>query len=515
MVAIVMVCVALCVLLFSFGLFQYLRKSALREEHLEYKLDTERQLDEVKLAVAVERKSVSMLEGDKKLLNEQVEYLRTQNQRALEQMSVLKTEASHANALRDSALDESQQQRQRVNLLTEQIESLRQKVSSLETTNKVLQHANEAQPEAVKRMLADASTQFSTLATELLESKSKAFDEHAIGNIGSALNPLRENIAAFEKFVKETAAEETKDIFTLKGCVDLLTKGTENITTSTAALEKAFRGNSKYRGNYGELVLDRVLECAGLVEGREYEKQATLKTEAGTNSYPDVIVNFTDNRKVVVDSKVSLSSWESYNVAETEEDRSAAAAAHVKALMKHVDELADKDYSSLIGAKSPSFVFMFVPVETAYFLALEHEPNLQVKAAAKRVIILVPSTLIVSLKMVGAFWLQERQATNALKIATEAGKLYDKFVGLTEDLEAIDQTFCKGQNLVKDAVSKLKTGPGSVMRKVDELVKLGATPKRQKRLKESLLEPDEKDNQTADVLQLPVASEPSEVEETV
>jgi DNA recombination protein RmuC len=305
-------------------------------------------------------------------------------------------------------------------------------------------------------------------------------------NIERMLSPLRERLKDFEKKVDDAYQAEGRERYVLKAEVERLIQLNERMTKETNSLTQALKGDSKFQGDWGELVLETILESSGLREGIEYTTQDSMENDFGDRYRPDVLVRLPDDKQIVVDSKVSLKAYEMYTRAETPEEREQFMQAHLDSLMTHVDQLSEKHYPKLRGLRTPEFVFLFTPIEPAYLLAMRHDPELATRAWNKGVAIVTSTTLFTSLKTVASIWRLEHQNRNAQEIASEAAKLYDKFVGFYDDFEKIGRLFTQGATQYEEARRKLRDGPGNVFRKIEQLRELGASPN--KRLRPELLE---------------------------
>lgn len=351
-------------------------------------------------------------------------------------------------------------------------------------------HQNEqirAQKDYLEEVKKQTRSEFENLAQQILENKSKIFTEKTETSVENLLKPLREKLTHFEKRVEDNYNNEAKERYALKSEVSRLIELNEKMTQETHLLTHALKGDSKFQGDWGELVLERVLESSGLREGHEYIVQSQHESDSGDRFKPDVIVNLPENKHIIVDSKVSLKAYEIY--CRTQHDAMEQALQlkdHIRSIYKHIDDLSEKHYAKLKGIKSPDFVFLFMPIEPAYLLAAQNDPDLTQKAWRKNVAIVTSTTLLTSLRTVASIWRLENQKKNADEIASEASKLYDKFVGFLEDFEDIGKTFQRGQTLYTSALGKLKEGPGNVFRKMELLRELGAEPN--KRIKQDLLE---------------------------
>lgn len=359
-------------------------------------------------------------------------------------------------------------------------------ISTLGTRNQLLEQQLTLLKENIDELKKQSKLEFENLANQILDQKSKSFMEHSEKSIDSLLIPLKEKILHFEKSVDEKYTFEAKERHALKSEIERLINLNDKITQETSSLTMALRGDSKIQGDWGELVLERILEASGLRKGDEYLTQKSHKSEEGDRYRPDVIINLPEEKHVVVDSKVSLKSYDLHCSSESNLDRKKLLKEHIKSIDKHIDDLGGKHYSKLKGVNSPEIVFMFVPIEPAYILAMQSDPELLSRAWKKGVAIVTATTLLTSLKTVASIWRLEKQNKNALKIATEGSKLYDKFVGFLDDFEKIGTTFDTGQKQYIAAMGKLKNGSGNVFRKMELLRELGASPN--KRIKTELLE---------------------------
>lgn len=323
----------------------------------------------------------------------------------------------------------------------------------------------------------------------LLQKESRHLQESSEQGLEKLLNPLKERLKDFEKKIEDAYRSEGQERFALKSEVARLIEMNEKMIGEANSLTRALTGDNKFQGDWGELVLETILESSGLREGIEYLIQKSLESEEGGRQRPDVIVQLPDGKQIIVDAKVSLTSYEAYarHEGQTElGERERHLKAHVESLNRHIDQLAEKHYPKLKGLRTPEFVFLFTPIEPAYLLAMREDPDLATRAWKKGVAVVTATTLFTSLKTVASIWRLENQNRNAQEIADEAAKLYDKFVGFHEDFEKVGRSLEASVAQYEDARRKLRDGPGNVFRKIELLRELGATPA--KRLKPELLE---------------------------
>jgi DNA recombination protein RmuC len=324
--------------------------------------------------------------------------------------------------------------------------------------------------------------EFENVANKILDEKTQKFTESNRSNMDLLLHPLKENIKAFEAKVDKVYKDESNERFTLKGTIDELIKQTKIIQDDATNLTKALKGDTKMQGNWGEVILDRVLEASGLVEGDSYTKQGksmNLMDEAGNRFQPDVIVHLPENKHLIIDSKVSLIAYERLVNSISKEEKETHIRQHILSVKNHITGLSAKSYQNLSGLTSPEFVLLFIPIESSFAIAIQHDLELFDFAWKKRVVLVTPSTLLATLKTIASVWKQEQQTRNALDIATKAGLLYDKFVGFTEDMKKIGQHIDRSKEVYNDAYSKLTSGNGNLTGRAETLRKLGAKNSKQ------------------------------------
>lgn len=355
---------------------------------------------------------------------------------------------------------------------------------------------NKEQKEEVEKLQEKFSKDFQLLANKILEEKSKKFTDQNETNIKNILHPLQEKIKSFEKRVedsnKESITRHSAMVEQLKNLQELNVQ----ITKEASNLTKALKGDTKMQGNWGEMVLERVLEKSGLKKGSEYSVQNSFSTTDGKRVLPDVIIHLPGDKKMIVDSKVSLIAFERFVNEEDEVQKSIWAKEHVNSIKKHVDQLSAKNYHSLYEMESPDFVLLFIPLEPAFAVALQQEPQLYNVAFEKNIVIVTPSTLLATLRTIDSIWQNDRQHKNAVDIAKQAGRLYDQFRNLLEDLEKIGKQLNTVQSTYSSSITKL-TGKGNLITRVERLKTLGAKASKQidqkwlKRASEDQLEEEE------------------------
>lgn len=374
------------------------------------------------------------------------------------------------------------------------INQLKQEAKDIQTEKEDILRVNIRQDEAIKNLKEKLDTQkeevenlqkkftkeFENLANRILEEKSTKFTEQNSKNLQEILKPLQTNIDKFEKRVEDTHKESIDRHAALRQQIIGLKELNNQMSKETLNLTKALKGDSKTQGNWGELVLERVLEKSGLEKGREYEMEKSFADETGNQLRlrPDVIIHLPDNKKMIVDSKVSLTAYEQYVNAENDEDSAQFLKEHIASLNRHVSQLSEKKYEDLYQIESPDFVLLFIPIEPAFAVAINNDNQLYNKAFEKNIVIVTPSTLLATLRTIDTMWNNEKQQKNAIEIARQAGALYDKFEGLVTDLTKVGKKMDEAKTEYKGAMNKLVDGRGNLISSVEKIKKLGAKAKK-------------------------------------
>lgn len=327
--------------------------------------------------------------------------------------------------------------------------------------------------------------EFENLANKILEEKTSKFTEQNKENLKNILSPLQEKILHFEKKVEDTHKESIDYHAALRQQILGLREMSEQMSKETINLTKALKGDSKMQGNWGELILERVLEKSGLEKGREYDVQQSFVNENGQRIQPDVIINLPDGKKMIIDAKVSLTAYEKYANETDEALQIQALKEHINSIKRHVDGLSQKNYQDIYHMESPDFVLLFVPIESAFASALHEDNTLYNKAFEKNIVIVTPTTLLATLRTIDSMWANQKQQENALEIARQAGALYDKFEGFVQDLLRIGKKMNEAKGEYDNAMNKLVDGKGNLVTSIEKLKKMGAKAK--KNLPENLL----------------------------
>jgi DNA recombination protein RmuC len=318
--------------------------------------------------------------------------------------------------------------------------------------------------------------QFKNLANDILDDKTRRFTEQNALSLDALLKPLQTKLTEFKEQVSTSYANESRERFALKGEIERLSALNVKMSDETRSLTQALKGDSKVQGNWGELVLESILESSGLRKGEEYLVQDSRTQDDGSRLQPDIVVRLPEGRHLVVDSKVSITAYARHAESVDADTAQIELTAHIQSLRQHIQGLSSKNYSSLYGVGSVDFVLMFIPIEPAFLLALKSAPNLYQEALAKNIVLVCPSTLMATLRTVAHLWRQDHQNKNALEIARQCGALYDKFVGFVDDMEKLGQRIDQAQTSYHDAFNKLKTGKGNLIRTAEKVRELGVKP---------------------------------------
>jgi DNA recombination protein RmuC len=358
-----------------------------------------------------------------------------------------------------------------------------------EQENKAATEKLQVLQEAEKRLMQ----QFENLANRIFDEKHEKFAESSKEGVENLLKPVKDQLESFRKKVEDVYDKESKDRTSLFGEITHLKELNQKMSAEALNLTKALKGDAKTQGNWGEIQLERILEASGLVKGREYEVQFSAKNEEGKSYIPDVVVHLPEGKDVIIDSKVSLVAYDRYHAAELEEERQLAIKEHVVSVRNHIGSLGEKSYEELDGVNSLDFVIMFVPIDAALLLALEHEPNLTDIAFNKNVWLVSPMSLVGTLRIIYNIWRFENQNKNALEIAKQAAGLHSQFVLFTESLSEVGKHIDKTQNAYDTAHKRLVSGRGNLVKRTADLETLGVKAK--KKIPEALLNEAEMDQQ--------------------
>ena len=381
--------------------------------------------------------------------------------------ALLAAQMASAQTEKDNAATELE--KMRAELATKMVEQATT-VTKMEGLKEQLAEQKQAMADLQKRL----TTEFENMANRILKERAAELSETSKKDLSAILNPLKDNIAEFKQQVHEAYSLEMRDKAGLREQLKLLTEQNARISDEANNLTKALKGDVKQQGNWGEIVLERVLEMSGLHIGREFEREAVSKDDSDANKRPDVIVHLPDNKHVVIDSKVSLVAYDRLVNAPDNAAYETALKDQVSSLKKHVNELAAKNYPNLPGLNAPDFVLMFVPIEAMFSVAVDADKNLFAYAWEKKIVIVSPTTLLATLRTIASIWQQENQTKNAFEIARLGGVLYDKMVGFIDDFQKIKRSLEAADKAYNDALGKMSTGKGNMLNTATRIKELGA-----------------------------------------
>ena len=371
-------------------------------------------------------------------------------------------------------LEENKLLEQRLQDASEKDTQLREEKAKMLAEMEYLQKKMQENKEEFTQLREKMNNDFELLASKIMKANTEEFSIINRKRVDEILSPLKEKITTFEKKVDDTYQKGLKDQTDLRAELKKLYELNNKISEEASNLTKALKGDSKTQGDWGEVILERILERSGLIKDSEYKIQMNVKNELGQNLRPDVVVFLPDNKHIVIDSKVSLTAYENYINADDELLKIKYIKEHTDSIKRHIKELSEKQYHLQEELYTPEFVLLFIPIESSFSLAIQHEQSLFNLAWDNKIVIVSPSTLFATLKTIESIWKQEKQTRNAQEIAREAGGLHDKFYGFVSDLEAIGKSIDSSKNKYDDAMKKLSTGKGNILNRVDKLKILGA-----------------------------------------
>lgn len=347
-------------------------------------------------------------------------------------------------------------------------------VATLKAINVNIGEKLENQKSEIETLQKRLTTEFENIATKILKERSDEFSLSNNKHMAEILNPLKEKIQLFEKKVDETYDKELRDKISLREEVRKLTELNTRISQEANNLTNALKGDVKKQGNWGEVILERVLERSGLTRGQEFEREVVIEGADYSVQRLDVIIHLPDNKHIIIDSKVSLVAYERFISAETDEHRAMHLKEHVNSLRSHVKLLSEKNYQNAQNLNTPDFVLMFLPIEASFSVAVQGDSEIFSYAWERKIVIVSPTTLLATLRTISSIWKQENQTKNAQEIARLSGALYDKFIGFTEDMVKIKTNIDRTSSAYDDAVKKMKDGSGNIIRTAEKIKELGA-----------------------------------------
>lgn len=364
--------------------------------------------------------------------------------------------------------------RQQLTELKGNYENLTIENNDLRVENSRLNERIRYTEEEKERLTTESEIRFKNLANEILTHNTIAFKEQNESRLAEILTPLKENIEQFKKTITESYSNEARERYSLQERIKELIELNQSIGKEAKDLAIALKGNNKTQGNWGEMILENILTQSGLEKGREFVVQETTYNDEGKRLIADVVINYPDGRKIVIDSKVSLTAYVDLVNSESVKEQEALKKRHIASIRNHINELKTKNYQDYLGAEKAEFVMMFIPNESAYICAMQYDHRIWQEAYSNRVLIISPTHLISVLKLIEQVWCHDRQTRNAIEIATESGKMYDKLVGFIEDLQQIEKSLNGAKNSYDNAIKKLSTGNGNLIGKAEKLKNMGA-----------------------------------------
>jgi DNA recombination protein RmuC len=365
-------------------------------------------------------------------------------------------------------------------------EALTARVAATDSDYKNLKEKLDSQKAELEDIQKKFTTEFENIAHKILKNNSQEFAQVNQKNISEILTPLKDKIQVFEKKVEDTYQKGIKDQTDLKAEIKKLYDLNSKISEEANNLTKALKSDSKKQGNWGEFILERVLERSGLIKGQEYDTQITTRNQQGDLIRPDVIVKLPENKHIIIDSKVSLLAYEGFVNTDEPDQKNVYLKQHVDSIKNHIKGLSEKNYQNATLFDTPDFVLLFMPIESAFSVAIQYDPDLFNLAWEKKIVIVSPTTLLATLRTVSSIWKHEKQTQNALEIARQGGALYDKFVGFLKDLDDLGTQISRVGKTYDNARNKLTDGSGNLIKRVETLKKLGA--KASKSIPEKLIE---------------------------
>lgn len=404
------------------------------------------------------KKTVSVEEANK--LSEQINLLKVESGKLSERITLLDKDKSSLQA-------ELKTEREKSEKLTSENSSLKSDYSNLQI--KLTE-----QKEELEKLQEKFTKEFENLANRIFEEKGNKFTEQNKEKLSEILNPLRDKISEFERKVEETNKESIKGHASLKEQLQMLKEMNQQITQEAKNLTTALKGQSKTQGNWGEFILESILEKSGLVKGREYVVQESITSESGKRFQPDVVINLPENKSIIIDSKVSLIGYEKYISEEDEHQRQLGLREHINSIRSHIRNLSSKNYQNLYQLESLDFVLMFMPIEPAFALAVQQDSSLFSDAFEQNIVIVSPSTLLATLRTIASIWRQENQNRNALEIAKQSGDMLDKFTAFVDDLISVGKGLMAAKDNYDKAMNKLVDGRGNLVNRAEKIKKLGA-----------------------------------------
>lgn len=412
-------------------------------------------------------------------IQQQVLELEAENENLTSRSVALDKEKAMLEVRLEDAARYFNQQKEEIGELKGENKNLRDELSVTTTNLTNLEEKLTDQKAEMQDLQKKFTTEFENIANKILEEKSIKFTAQNKENIDTVLTPLNEKLKSFEEKVQSTYEKGLAERTELKSQIIQLSELNQTLSKDAQNLTKALTYDNKAQGNWGEMILEKILSDSGLTEGEEYSKQFTTTNEAGKTVRPDYIIQLPDSKHIVVDSKVSLVAYNKYITPESEESKASALKEHLISVKNHIKFLSEKNYQTGSKLDSPDFVLLFMPIEASFSLAIQNDKELYEYAITRNIVIVSPTTLLATIKTIASIWKQEKQNRNTLEIASQAGALYDKFVGFLEDMEKIERGLSQAESAYQGALNKLQTGKGNLVRRTEKIKELGVSTSKQ------------------------------------
>jgi len=470
------------------GTFSWFQQK-MKADKLGWESDKKNELDMLKEELVNKENQTAILEAKELEIRQEIQLLSEKHTLAVKQKSDADIEIARlqtTNTNLESKLQEAEALKEEVEKERSKRIDFEKQIASLTADLENMRAALIEEKKRLEEVKEQMKQEFALIANKILKENSEEFSRHSKKNINSLIDPLKEKIEKFEKKVEDTYEKGLKDQSDLKAEFKKIYALSVQLDKDAKSLTKALKADSKQQGNWGEVVLERILEESGLTKGQEYLVQETGENVEGNIIRPDVIIQLPEDKFIIIDAKVSLTAYQEFVTFEDKNDKEKALKRHIDSVKKHVKELSDKNYPSIKDKNTPDFVLMFLPVEPAFAAAIQADHSLFNYAWERKVVIVSPTTLLATLRTIESIWRQEKQTRNALDIARQAGSLYDKFVGFTDDLNKIGGYLDKTQKSYEEARKKLSEGRGNLVGQVEKLKVMGA--KTQKSIDKKLLE---------------------------
>jgi len=417
---------------------------------------------------------------------QRIELLQQSGAQSQAELAALQSSLEEGRRAADEKQELLAERDRRIEQLQQRHTDAQAELAAVRSTLEQNRHAAEEKLQLLTEARQQLTQNFELLAQRIFDEKNERFSQQSKVSLEQTLNPLRDQLAEFRKRVEDVYDKESRDRVSLRAELGHLKELNQRMSEEALNLTRALKGDNKAQGNWGEVILERVLEESGLRKGFEYETQLAMRDDAGRRRYPDVVVRLPDDKDIVIDAKVSLVNYERYCNADDDAERLPALRQHVASVRAHIDGLSIKEYENLPGVRSLDFVLIFIPIEAAFLAAFNNDPSLFRDAYEKNIIVVSPTTLLATLRTVQTIWRYERQNANAELIANQAGALHDQFARLLESLQKLGNSLERSREAYEETLNRFSQGRGNLVKRVHDMAKLGAKTKRA--LPDTLLE---------------------------